>query len=352
MPLASFTDGPILRFPRQAQFHPLRYLNGLARVITDAGGRICCHTRVRDIMDGAPAQVITVNGSTVTARAVVVATNSPISDTFAIHTKQAPYRTYAMAFAVPKEHAPAGLFWDSGDPYHYVRCAIAAGSEASLIVGGEDHKTGQTADTEAHFEALERWTREHFPMAGAVQTRWSGQVMEPVDHLAFIGRDVGNENVYVATGDSGHGMTHGTIAGMLLTDLILQRPNPWVDLYSPQRRSSKTVATYAKENLNVARQFGDYLKPGEVAALTEIQRGSGALLRKGTRLVAVYRDEQDGFHARSAICTHVGCIVHWNGTEKSWDCPCHGSRFDVNGVVLSGPARQPLADASEMLNAD
>jgi Rieske Fe-S protein len=140
-------------------------------------------------------------------------------------------------------------------------------------------------------------------------------------------------------------MTHATIGGLLLRDLIQERENPWAQLYSPDRKSLRTVGTYAHENLNVARQFGDYLKPGEVADIKQIAPDSGALLRKGTHLLAVYRDTTGTVHARSAVCTHVGCIVHWNSTEKSWDCPCHGSRFTPDGEVISGPARTGLAAA-------
>jgi Rieske Fe-S protein len=344
--VSTFSDEALLKFPAQAQFHPLRYLDGLANAILAEGGRIHGQTRVRAVEDGARAQVITTSGQTIMANAAVVATNSPISDKLAIHTKQAAYRTFAVSMAVPAERVPRALFWDTGDPYHYVRFASAADGSSVLIAGGEDHKTGQADDAERRFEALAAWARRHFPMAGEIRHRWSGQVMEPVDHLAFIGRDVGARNVYIATGDSGHGMTHGTLAGILLTDLILGRPNPWAELYSPERKSAKTVATYAKENLNVARQFGDYLKPGEVARASEIAPGTGALMRKGARLIAVYHDASAGFQACSALCTHAGCVVHWNHTEKSWDCPCHGSRFDTRGVPVAGPAHKALAPES------
>jgi glycine/D-amino acid oxidase-like deaminating enzyme/nitrite reductase/ring-hydroxylating ferredoxin subunit len=342
-PVPSFSDEPVLRFPQQGQFHPLRYLEGLAEAIVRRGGRVCCDTRVRAIEDGAPAHVVTTSGQTISARSVVVATNSPISDRLAIHTKQAAYRTYAISMAIPADSVPRALFWDTGDPYHYVRTYSAADGRVSLIVGGADHKTGQANDAKRRFEELAAWARTHFPSAGEVVHRWSGQVLEPVDYLAFIGRDVGARNVYLATGDSGHGMTHGTIAGVLVSDLILGRANPWAALYSPDRKSAKTARTYAKENLNVARQFGDYLKPGEAQSPSEIAAGTGALMRKGARLIAVYHDENGGFRACSATCTHAGCIVHWNSTEKSWDCPCHGSRFDTHGVPIAGPARKGLA---------
>jgi Rieske Fe-S protein len=207
-----------------------------------------------------------------------------------------------------------------------------------LVVGGEDHKTGQADDGDERLGRLEAWTRERFPV-GPVEFRWSGQVMEPVDGMGYIGRNPGDKgHVFVATGDSGHGMTHGTIAGMLLTDLILGRPNEWEQLYDPGRKSLKAGPEYAKENLNVARQYLDYVTPGEVRSEDDIQRGRGAIVRHGAKKFAVYRDEQGNLHRASAVCTHLGCIVQWNSLEGSWDCPCHGSRFGVDGWVMNGPA--------------
>jgi Rieske Fe-S protein len=322
----------------------LKYLTGIAQAVVAAGGKICAHTRVRSVDDGVPCRALTATGRVVTADAVVIATNSPISDRFAIHTKQAAYRTYAIALAIQRDAVPTALFWDTEDPYHYVRTYAHVDGRMSLIVGGEDHKTGQADDGEDRFVRLETWTRERFP-TGAVEYRWSGQVLEPVDHLAFIGRDPAARHVYIATGDSGHGMTHGTISAMLIPDLISQRTNKWERLYAPDRKSAKAFGTYAKENLNVVRQFGDYLKGGDVESTDAIAPGDGALLRSGAKLLAVYRDEQGALHARSAACTHLGCIVHWNGLEKSWDCPCHGSRFGLDGEALSGPAHLPLAAA-------
>jgi glycine/D-amino acid oxidase-like deaminating enzyme/nitrite reductase/ring-hydroxylating ferredoxin subunit len=343
--LKPFDVGPALRFPRQAQFHPLKYLNGLARALTARGARICTRTRVRAVHDGAPCRAETAAGQTVTAGELVVATNSPISDRLAIHTKQAAYRTYAIALELIADgNSGAALWWDTEDPYHYVRVHRDGGG-AVLIVGGEDHKTGQAHDAADRFARLEAWTRERFPSTGAVRYRWSGQVVEPVDHLAFIGRDPGARHLFIVTGDSGHGMTHGTIGGLLVSDLICGRENPWTELYSPNRKSAKSVGTYVRENLNVARQLGDHLRAGDVPEVAAIPPGTGAVVRQGTRKIAVYRDQDGTLHARSAVCTHVGCIVRWNELEKTWDCPCHGSRFEVNGEVVCGPAHAPLAAA-------
>ena len=276
----------------------------------------------------------------------------------AIHTKQAPYRTYVIGARVPRGSVPTMLLWDTPDPYHYIRLQAVGGdtdtSDAGdaydvLIVGGEDHKTGQAEDFAERFLHLEEWTRERFPMVESVEFRWSGQVMEPVDGLAFIGRNpLDSDNVYIATGDSGNGMTHGTIAGMLITDLILGRSNEWETLYQPSRISLRAGVEFAKENLNVAAQYADLLTGSDVESVGDIAPGAGAVLRRGLSKVAAYRDEQGALHECSAICPHLGCVVAWNDAEKSWDCPCHGSRFDpVDGHVINGPAISALAAVEE-----
>jgi glycine/D-amino acid oxidase-like deaminating enzyme/nitrite reductase/ring-hydroxylating ferredoxin subunit len=340
-PMKDFDTGPCLRFPRQAQFHPLKYLDVLARAIEKKGGRIFNRTHAEQFKDGAPAHVTTSKGPKVSARAIVVATNTPVNDWVAIHTKQAAYRTYVIGLRVPKGSVTKALYWDTPDPYHYVRLEEATG-HAVLIVGGEDHKTGQADDTDERFDRLEAWTRERFPTAGEAEFRWSGQIMEPVDSLAFIGRNPGDRNIYVVTGDSGNGMTHGTIAGILLTDLILGRKNEWETLYDPSRISLRAAPEFVKENLNVAAQFTDYVSPGDVDGVREVARGTGAVIRRGLKKIAAYRDSHGELHEGSAVCPHLGCIVDWNPTEKSWDCPCHGSRFDPRGKVLNGPAATGL----------
>jgi nitrite reductase/ring-hydroxylating ferredoxin subunit len=296
---------------------------------------------------GRDAIVETEDGFSVRAGSIVVATNSPVNDRVAVHTRQAPYRTFAIAARVPQASVPPGLFWDTADPYHYVRLQREDERHDLLIVGGEDHKTGQADDAVARYARLESWARLHFPMMQEVAFRWSGQVLEPVDGLAYIGRNPrDDDNVFIATGDSGHGMTHGTIAGLLLTDLILERENPWAELYSPGRvRANRAaVAEFVRENVNVAAQYTDWLKRGDVAEVDEIAPGSGAVLQRGLQKLAVYRDPAGEVHERSAVCTHLGCVVRWNGDERSWDCPCHGSRFSPTGEVLTGPAKEPLAE--------
>lgn len=346
-PLESFDTGQALRFPRQAQFHPLKYLAGLAQAIERDGGRIYTGTHASKIEGGDRARIETVSGYSVNSDAVVVATNTPVNDLIAIHTKQAAYLTYVIGARVPRNSVPRALFWDTPDPYHYVRVESADDHDV-LIAGGEDHKSGQKDDANRRFAALERWTRTRFPMIEEIEYRWSGEVMEPVDGLAFIGRNpLDHENVFVATGDSGNGMTHGTIAGMLITDLILGKANPWSDLYDPSRVTLRAAIEFVKENLNVAGQYADLVSPGEVESTDEIRPGTGAIVRRGLKKIAAYKDDDGAVRELSAVCTHLGCVVDWNSLEKTWDCPCHGSRFDCQGQVIMGPANTNLPAADE-----
>ena len=356
-PIKDFDTGRCLRFPRQAQFHPLKYLTGLAQAIKRDGGRIYTNTHASEIEGGKQkARVRSESGRTVTASAVVVATNTPVNDRVAIHTKQAPYLTYVIGARVPRGSVERALYWDTPDPYHYVRIESAEGRDDKgkkrdydiLIVGGEDHKTGQADDANRRYAYLERWTRTRWPMIESIEFRWSGQVMEPVDGLAFIGRNpLDDDNVFIATGDSGNGMTHGTIAGILITDLIQGRSNPWEKIYDPSRKTLQSLPEFAKENLNVAAQYTDLVTPGDVDSTDEIKPNDGAIIRRGLSKVAAYRDEAGVLHERSAVCVHLGCIVNWNSKEKTWDCPCHGSRYDIDGKVFQGPANKDLDAVAE-----
>jgi glycine/D-amino acid oxidase-like deaminating enzyme/nitrite reductase/ring-hydroxylating ferredoxin subunit len=347
-PPLPFLDGhPCLRFPRQAQFHPLKYLAGLSEAITRGGGRIFTSTHA-DHIEGGSGAVVKAGPHLVSAGAVVVATGTPVNDLVVIHTKQAPYMSYVVGIRVPRGAVPAGLYWDTEDPYHYVRVQPMKGDFPShdlLIVGGEDHKTGQADDTELRHDRLLNWTRERFPMAGSAAFQWSGQVMESIDGLAFIGRNpMDKDNVFIATGDSGMGMTHGTIAGLVLTDLIQGRNNPWATLYDPSRKTLRAAGTFVKETANVSAQYADWIKPVHDPAVDHIAKDSGAVIRRGVKRLAVYRDQDGKLHEHSAACPHLGCVVGWNPSEKTWDCPCHGSRFDPLGKVLNGPANRDLAE--------
>jgi glycine/D-amino acid oxidase-like deaminating enzyme/nitrite reductase/ring-hydroxylating ferredoxin subunit len=351
-PLPDFDTGPCLRFPRQAQFHPLRYLMGLTDAVKREGGRLYTETQVTSISAGPTVKIETATRRIITADAVVVATNTPINDWMAIHTKQMAYRTYVISGLVPRGSVPHALIWDTADPYHYIRLQPYDDQSDVLIVGGEDHKTGQADDMAARYARLIEWTRTRVPAMGPVGAQWSGQIMESVDGLAFIGRNPGDQaNVYIATGDSGMGMTHGTIAGILLSDLILGRGNAWASLYDPSRVRLGAAGEYTQENLNTAVQYTDWLAGGDASSASAVPPGSGAVLREGLTKIAVYRDADGRLHACSAVCPHLGCIVHWNPGEQTWDCPCHGSRFNPYGKVLHGPAMSDLSVTDEARNA-
>jgi glycine/D-amino acid oxidase-like deaminating enzyme/nitrite reductase/ring-hydroxylating ferredoxin subunit len=340
-PFPAWNTGPCLRFPRQGQFHPLKYLAGLAQAIVRGGGRLFCMTHADRIEGGVP-KLVHAGRHVVSADAVVVATNVPINNLLLLHSKQAPYMTYVVAAPVPAGSLPQVLAWDTGDPYHYIRL-----HDNLLIVGGEDHKSGQAADSPARYQRLEAWARQRFPMMGELAFLWGGQVMEPADYLGFIGRNpFDDENIFVVTGDSGMGLTHGTIAGMLLTDLIVGRKNPWERLYSPSRVPLRAAADMALEDLNMAAQYGDWLTGGDVGSAAEIAPGSGAIVRRGLEKLAVYRDHEGELHECLAACPHLGCIVQWNSGQATWDCPCHGSRFDAYGRVINGPANRDLPPAN------
>jgi glycine/D-amino acid oxidase-like deaminating enzyme/nitrite reductase/ring-hydroxylating ferredoxin subunit len=346
-PIDSFDTGPCLRFRGQGQMHPLMYLAGVARVIVQRGGEIYSSTHAESVEGGDTAKVQTKDG-VVTSSAVVVATNVPVNDLLTIHTKQAPYMTYAIAARLTDDITERALMWDTADPFHYVRFRTVRkrpGNPATnlVIVGGEDHKSGQANDGEERHARLEAWTRERFPSVGEVEYRWAGQVMNSHDGLAYIGRNPGDkENVFISTGDSGNGMTHGAIAGMLISDLILGKDNPWAQLYDPSRVPVKAFGQFLKEAGNMALQYGAWVTPGEVNSLEQIKKGEGAILRQGLKKLAVYRDENGTITKMSAACPHLGCVVGWNSVEQTWDCPCHGSRFTSTGEILNGPANSDL----------
>ncbi len=348
LPVDVPVHGPFLRFPRQAQFHPLHYLGGLARAVERKRGAIYCGTRAIDVAERNDHVIVSTPTGKITADAVVVATNTPFNDRVSIHVKQNAYQTYVVAALVPKGRMPHLLLWDDGDPYHYVRLADGTDEEHDLlIVGGADHKTGQEQHPERHYHAIETWMREHFPQAGPLAYRWSGEVMEPLDGLAYLGRNPGSKNVYVITGDSGNGMTHATIGAMLVSDLIVGRENPWVSIYDPSRKPYKEAMQFVKEQANIAKQYTDWVSAGDESDVAALPPGEGTLVRSGLKKYAVYRDELGALHCHSAKCTHLGCVVQWNSTEQTWDCPCHGSRFSAYGGVLHGPAVERLATVED-----
>jgi glycine/D-amino acid oxidase-like deaminating enzyme/nitrite reductase/ring-hydroxylating ferredoxin subunit len=344
--LKGFEEAPVLHYKNQATFHPLKYLSGLVQEIEKEGGRLHRDSAVMEVEEKDDRVTVKLEGGqSVTAQQAVFATNSPTCDWVEIHSKMAPYRTYAMAFAIPRGSLPDALYWDMADPYHYVRIQPGRGNTDTLIVGGADHKSGEADDGAIRFEALEAWIRELVPNLGQEVTRWSGQVMDTIDYCGFIGRDPSRTRSFISTGDSGQGMTHGALAGILLKNLITYGAGEWSEVYDPARKPVSAVVNFVNENVTAIKNFAEYLMPGEISSVEELQAGQGGIMRDGASKIAVCRDAQGVLHARSAVCSHLGCHVHWNSTEQCWDCPCHGSQFAPDGEVLNGPAIAPLAEA-------
>lgn len=349
-PGINFEKGPFLLFPNQAQFHPLKYMHGLAKSIVEKGGKIYTQTHVDEVRK----HRVIAGGHTIKSNHIVVATNTPINDLVTMHTKQFPYRSYVIGAPIPKASITPALWWDTGDqhskwvtmPYNYVRLQEYNDDFDLLMCGGADHKTGQADEEdipeEDRYSIVEGWARKRFPAIGDIVYRWSGQVMEPLDSLAFIGRNPGDDNIYIVTGDSGNGMTHCTIAGMLISDLINGKNNPWEKLYSPSRITLKTAGDYLKEVGNMAAQYADLISAGDLEAARDLEVDEGGVLAIGLKKIALYKDTTGSLHAYSAICPHLGCVLQWNGEEKSFDCPCHGSRFTCEGKVINGPAATDL----------
>jgi glycine/D-amino acid oxidase-like deaminating enzyme/nitrite reductase/ring-hydroxylating ferredoxin subunit len=343
VPLRGMEDAPALRYPNQATFHPLKYLNRLAAEIRNKRGQLFAHSPVLKIVEVTNGvAVTTANGSTVHAGKAVIATNGPINNTVKLHSKMAPYRTYAMAFTIPKDTLPDALYWDMADPYHYVRLNPGPGTSDYLIAGGADHKSGEANDGNVRFEAIEAWIRALVPNLGKEVNRWSGQVLDTIDYCGFIGKNPGNKNIFVATGDSGQGITHGVVAGVLIRDLIVNGSSPWESVYRPSRKTPKGVLNYLRENATAVKSFGRFVAPGELSSSAELKPGEGGILRRGLRKTAVCRDRDGKLHFNAALCTHLGCHIQWNSTEQCWDCPCHGSQFAPDGAVINGPAIFPL----------
>lgn len=331
-----------LRFERQAQFHPRRYLLALAETVPGDGSAIFEEAHVVDIDDAEPCRVITERG-VVHARSVIVAAHVPISNRYFLHTKLVPYRTYAVGCRTDLP-SQMGLFWDTADPYHYIRTQPIDG-KTYVIVGGEDHKVGESDDTADPFRRLEAYFEQRFGVSvQPTDYRWSGQIIEPVDGLPYIGLNSASEHVYVASGFAGNGMTSGTLAGMMLADQVRGLDHPLAELLSATRikplASARAFVSYNKDfpvHL-VADRVGN---PGP-DAIAALPAGEGCVVAIEGERYAVYRDGAGHLSALSPICTHLRCQVSWNTTEKSWDCPCHGSRFDPTGRVLNGPAVEAL----------
>ncbi|HEV2745893.1 MAG TPA: FAD-dependent oxidoreductase [Allosphingosinicella sp.] len=346
-PVPGVDTGPALRFPNQGRFHPTKYLAGLARAIIARGGRIYAdtvHVSDKETDDG--VEITTEAGPVVRASAAVFCTNSPTNDKVAIHAKQLPDRTYVVAGRVPKGSVADALVWDTYEAYHYVRIQPLDKGEDLLIVGGGDHRSGEANDMDKRLDDLERWTRERYPSFTRAEYRWSGQVMEPIDFMPFSGRNPGSTNIYVHTGDSGQGITNGVAGSLTIMPLIIGEDSRYAPVLDPGRKSAAgpAAAEFIKGQAGAVKNYAEYVMPGDIASADDLSPGEGAVIRDGLSKIATYKDEDGSVVRRSAVCTHLGCLVHWNGFEKCWDCPCHGSQFAPDGQVLNGPAVKPLAE--------
>jgi glycine/D-amino acid oxidase-like deaminating enzyme/nitrite reductase/ring-hydroxylating ferredoxin subunit len=330
-----------VRFDDQAQFHPRSYCLALARLIDGDGSRLYQRTRALDVEEGSPCVVKTEHHD-VRAAYVVVATHLPFLDRGGFFAKCHPERAYVLAASL-EQPVPKGMYISVEQPTRSIRQHPFAGGEL-LILSGESHKTGQDEDTERHYAALEEFARERFPVR-TVDYRWSTQDYMSVDHVPYIGKlRRGSDRLFVATAFQKWGMTSGTIAGVVISDQILARENPWTELFNPNRvKPLASAKEFIKENANVAQRFvSDRITQRSHVSIEDLAPGDGQVISKGGKQIAVSRDRQGNIHAVKARCTHLGCIVHWNTAEETWDCPCHGSRFDVGGEVLEGPAVEAL----------
>ncbi len=331
------------RIEDQALFHPRKYLRGLLERIPGDGSVVfeACDVAFTD-----DPEILLCGEHTVRAPYVFIATHNPLAgrqgtaEAAILQTHLALYTSYAVAARLPLDTALAA-YWDTAEPYHYIRVdRDEAGIR--LIVGGEDHKTGQEEDTRARFAALESWLTRLAPTA-SVTHRWSGQVIETPDGLPFIGEAAHRQ--YIATGFAGNGMTFGTLAAMIVRDAITNAaPNPWRELFDVNRSAiARGPLDYLRENADYPYYLvRDRFAGASTRHLRAVRRGEGRLVEVAGTIVAASRDQRGKLTLLSPVCTHLGCHVNWNQAESTWDCPCHGSRFTPNGAVLSGPAEQPL----------
>ena len=343
-PIQSYDTGPTLCFPHQAEFSPLPYLEKLCDCIEERRGEIYCHTHATNIEKQSDHyRIQTDQNRFVQAKHVIVATNAYIDSRLFPHTKLAPYRTYVFGAEVPHNYVAKGLYYDTADPYHYIRTVKLNKNSDMLLIGGEDHRTAeQIGPISQIYAKLEQWARLRFPMMGKIHYRWSGQVLEPIDSLAYIGRVKKNEEKYIITGDSGNGLTHGTLGALLIHDQIMAKANPWEELYNPHRISFKNAPCFIEENGNALWQYRDWVSPADYSTIEAIQPNCGGIVRKGITKHACYRDEKGKICELSAICPHLGALLRWNEAEHCWECPAHGSRFSAEGKVLQGPANCDL----------
>ena len=342
-----FVKRPGIRVADQARVQPRAYLAGIAKTIVAMGGRIYEHSAADEFCE--KPRSIKIGRQRVRCEDVVIATHNPLvglagmTATTLFQTKLALYTSYVIAGRAPSGVVADALWWDTSDPYHYLRVEPHRDFDV-VIFGGEDHKTGQQDDTEACYRRLETHLSALVPQIDLTH-RWSGQVIETPDGLPYIGRNADHQ--YAATGYAGNGLTFGTVAGMIISDAILGRANPWTELFDPSRKAlTRGLCDYLKENVDYPYyMLRDRFAGAEAKSIRAVKRGQGTVIERDGKKVAAYRALDGSVTLRSAICTHMGCAVGWNSAERTWDCPCHGSRFKPTGDVVSGPAETPLAKA-------
>jgi glycine/D-amino acid oxidase-like deaminating enzyme/nitrite reductase/ring-hydroxylating ferredoxin subunit len=334
----------------QGRFHSLRYLQRLAEEVRGDGSAVFENTSASPPEDGEPCTVQT-PGGTVRAANVFVATHSPYLGISQLEFRVFPYQSYVIAARV-EEAVPDALYWDDADPYHYIR--LASPDEPDLlIIGGADHKTGHPLDERERFADVERYARDRFSVK-SIEHEWSGQYYNPADGLPHIGRVPGSEHLFVATGYAGVGLTWGTVAGTLIARMIQGQRHPLEEILAPGRLTLMASAREViAENLDVVRRFAvDRLAGGKSISDEEIPPGTGRIVSRHGRTVAVYRDPSGTIFRMSPVCTHSGCIVHWNQAERTWDCPCHGGRFTAEGQRFCGPPPRDLQPERETAEAN
>lgn len=334
-------------FTHQATFHPTKYLVGILKWLAKQPNFECyTHTRMmsceeKGILTTKEVQVKTLDGCTITCKDAVEATCIPLQK-LSVIAEMEYYRTYCVAIRVPKNSYEDCLIYDEADPYHYVRFTECDAKDDYLVIGGCDHKVGQEPP-EGRYEELEKWVRDRFTQAGTVDYKWSGQINEPIDHMAFIGLNQGKSHTYVVTGDSGNGLTHGVLAGKLIADEIQGIDNPWSSAYNPKRIPPlSTIPSMIAHDLQINTQYKRFLQ-SDLKDIEDLKPCTGGVLNPtASKPLAVYKDEGGKVHKFSAICPHLHAVVAWNDAEKSWDCPVHGSRFSKMGVCVMGPAKAGL----------
>ncbi len=341
---APLVDRPGIRFEHQAEFHLLKYVYGLATKIPGDGSYIFENSEVREFRDD-PMQVHA-NGASVTCRYIIIGTHVPLLGNngllsgAAFQSKLTGYSSYAIGAWIPKGIASPACFWDTHNSYDYVRIDPQPDRDY-VIYGGEDHKTGQVESTEQCYARIQQRLLSLLPQA-RLDHKWSGQVIESNDGLPFIGEIVPGQ--FVATGFGGNGITFSTVASMMACDAVVGKKNPWTDLFDVHRKKMLGGTwDYLKENKDYPYYLlKDRLKSAPDADPSGLKIGEGRIVKLNGKKAACYRDECGNVHAVSAVCTHMGCLVHFNSAEKTWDCPCHGSRFTPDGKVAAGPAEEPL----------